>query len=224
MGMARFFQLRLPMRKPRSLLDPSYPLHLTGRTHGRMTFGLHLDDTWELFQETLFFLHHAYQIRIFSFVLMPNHFHAIASAPNQNLSKAMAYFMGTVARELNFRLNRESQMWGSRFYSTVLGTHRYFLNCYKYIYQNPLRAGLANRVEAYPYSTLHGLLGFRKMLVPLEADSFLIDNPESALRWLNMLPNEADLLAMRRALSRREFSLPRDRRSGHVHHLASASF
>lgn len=61
-----------------------------------------------------------------------------------------------------------------------------YINTYKYIYNNPVVAGLSNKAENYPYSSLHSLI-FGKILYCEVIDYLnLIQNPFKILKWLNI--------------------------------------
>lgn len=137
----------------------------------------------------------------------------------------MAEFLGELSKDINVRAHRINQNWGNRHHKTVLGQYHYFLNAYKYVYQNPLRAGLCRSVEEWPYSTLHGLLGFSHLGIPLEPDSILFnpDFDERELAWLNRLPGKENLATFQKALRKREFKLPKVKRH-HPHELESQRF
>lgn len=164
-----------------------FPYHVTGRCINRQWFDIPMPDVWDVFEAQLFFMYHAFGVTIHSFVLMNNHFHLIASTPRANLSDAMEFFMREASRELIRRAGRINHAWGGPFFRCMLSSHSYYLNTYKYVYRNPIKAGLARLCEAYPYSTLHGLLGQRKMIIPMPMDTLLFTPGLDLdhLKWLN---------------------------------------
>jgi REP element-mobilizing transposase RayT len=135
----------------------------------------------------LFLCQQLYFIKIHSFVLMPNHFHLLVTAPQGNLSKFLLYFMRETSREITRRSKRINQTFGSRNHKCLIDRYSYYINCYKYVYQNPLRAKLTRNVEDYEFSTLAGLLGSTQLVIPVAEDTLLFDpTPEqSFLDWLN---------------------------------------
>ncbi len=60
-----------------------------------------------------------------------------------------------------------------------------YTNTYKYIYQNPLTAGLAFKAEDYPYSTLGTVLGLAKTWFQIEDNMNLITDPNRVVHWIN---------------------------------------
>ena len=166
-----------------------------------------LADVWNIFSTNLKFAAFAYDIHIHSFVLMSNHFHLLATAPHSNFSDAIGRVIEMCSRHMGHDLGRINQKFSRRFKRTRISTLPHFFNAYKYVYQNPIRAGLVSRVEDYPFSTLHSLMGKSQFLIPVEDETFLNDT-EGTLKWLNELPTVENSDAVRRALRRREFSYP----------------
>ncbi len=75
-----------------------------------------MSEVWRIFESQLYFCKHAFNLKIYSFVLMSNHYHLILSAPDCNLSEAMQYFIREVSRELNRCGNRINRTFSSRFF------------------------------------------------------------------------------------------------------------
>lgn len=170
-----------------------------------------MERVWELMGYQLHFIRHAYQIKILGFVLMANHFHLLVLAPNENLSEAMAFFMRETSRTLSRTSSRINRSYGGRFFRSNIKSHHYFLNAYKYIYRNPVHAGLVARAEDYGWSTLRGLLGMDHTIIPVEEDTTLYSDVEGTLRWLNSPVKENDWQCVRKALRRSEFKFAKDR-------------
>lgn len=158
-------------------------------------------------EDYLFLASHLYELSIHSFVLMPNHFHLLVTASQGNLSEAMNYFMRETSREVSRLSGRINQTYGGRNHKSLIATHHYFMNAYKYVYRNPVRAGLVSKVEHYPYSTLSGLLGLRRLTIPVAEDSILFQERFNfeELAWLNSTPEVTDEAQVRKALRKSEF-------------------
>lgn len=168
----------------------------------------------------LYFLRSAFDVRIHAFVLMSNHFHLLAAFPRSNLSDAMEYFMRETSRGIARESDRLNHVYGSRVFRSRLSSDYAFQNVYKYVYQNPVQAGLCKKVEDYPYSTLHGLLGRARALVPVEEDRLLFDEGVGrTLSWLNESLTDEHHQALRKGLQKPDFKLPRDPRTGRHHVL-----
>ncbi|OQW50566.1 MAG: hypothetical protein A4S09_01885 [Proteobacteria bacterium SG_bin7] len=139
---------------------------------------------------------------------MNNHFHLLVQAPGDNLSEAMQSFMGSTSRDIQRLTGRINQIWFQRFSRTRLGSCWYVLNCYKYIYRRPVRAGLVDRVEEYCFSTLPGLIGKRHLFIPVECDTILFSSCiEKILFWLNTPSQKEAEESIEHALQFRDFKL-----------------
>lgn len=185
------------------------PYHITGRCLNREWFALPLDTVWDILSDYLYFVSHSYNLRIHSFVLMLNHFHLLLSSPTGELSRGMQYFLSQTSRQLAKESGRINHIWGSRFYRCEITSHHYFLNAYKYNYRNPVASGTVTRVEDYRFSTLHGLLGQSKLIIPVVEDFTLFSDVEGTLQWLNTPVSMDHQTAVRKALTHKKFQLPR---------------
>ena len=199
------------MPRPKAILQSEFPYHISARCVNKEWFALPMQKVWEIMERHLYFLCIGFNVRIHLFVLMNNHFHLILSTPSANISQSMAYFMKATSDEITYQTGRINQTYGARHYKTIIKSHHYFLNAYKYVYRNPVDAGLAKRVELYPYSTLSGLLGYQPLLIPLEEDSTLFSDELGTIKWLNESPCEQDRHSVREALKKQYFTLSNDR-------------
>ncbi len=199
-----------------------YPYHITARCINRQWFSLKLPCVWSIMSDYLFLCQQLYSIKIHSFVLMPNHFHLLVTAPKGNLSRFLLYFMRETSREISRRSKRINQTFGSRNHKCLIDRYSYYINCYKYVYQNPLRAELTRQVEEYEFSTLSGLLGLTQLVILVVEDPLLFDPiPEqSTLDWLNEWGGPQYDEDLRLALKRGKMEFKASKNTGKVSLLA----
>lgn len=202
-------------------INGEFPYHVSGRTPNAEFFKAPLEETWQILSEYLFLTKKMYDLRIHAFVMMSNHYHLLATAPHLNISEAIGFYKGETSRSMNRFTGRTNQNWGRRHHKTLVSSYHYFMNAYKYIYRNPVRAGLCKRVEDYPYSTLSGLCGNSQLLIPVEEDTILFDPTfnQKVMNWLNTPSCPKDEEQIRLALRRSEFELARDSKNGNQSHL-----
>ncbi len=198
------------MPRAKTILQSNFPYHVTGRCINREWFDLPLEIVWDIFCNELMVADHLFSLRIHSFVLMKNHFHLLVSTPDANISKAMQYFMRESSRRLAKRGKRINQTYGARYFRSVIESHSYFMHAYKYVYANPVQAGIVERAEVYKFSTLHGLLGLGPASIPLVEDTLLFEDIYGTLQWINQKPNLEQWEAVRKALRRTEFKYPKE--------------
>ncbi len=197
---------------PRALriLTSEYPYHVTARCINKEWFQLPLSLVWRIFSDYLYLIRIIYGVEIHSFVLMRNHFHLIIKTPDANLSEVMNYFMREVSKEIGRFTGRINQIFGGPYHSSVIVRDTYYMHAYKYVYRNPVEAGISESVETYPYSTLHGLLGFSKLVIPVVLDDVLFSDMESTLAWLNTDYKADHKCQIKNALRKVKYSLPAD--------------
>lgn len=196
---------------PRKIIPiiSNVPYHVSARCINKEWFDLPIEIVWAIMEDYLYLMSKEFDVKIHSFVLMSNHFHLLITATKDNLSAALLYFMRETSREISRLSGRINQTYGARNHKTLLTSYHYFMNTYKYIYQNPLRAGLCKRVEDYRFSTLNGLCGLNRLIIPVEEDTILFDPNfiDANLEWLNIRPSLELENEMRLALTRPEFKL-----------------
>jgi hypothetical protein len=151
--------------------------------------------------------------------MMPNHFHMLITVPEYDLGQVMNIFMSYVTRTSNLFSERSGHLFGRRYYWSLINSSRYFGHAYKYVYRNPVRAGLCEHVEDYPFSTLQGTLGMRHLPFPLHYTrvgmelALPSDEAHEQLQWLNLpFSSEAEVL-IQKALRKRVFDSIIDRKT-----------
>jgi len=94
-----------------------------------------------------------FEIDIFAFVLMDNHYHLLIRTRRANLSKAMQWLGVTYTRRFNNKHSRIGHLFQGRFKSIIVQNDIYLMQLSCYIHRNPLRAGAVNRLARYPWSS-----------------------------------------------------------------------
>lgn len=192
------------MARAKAIQQSEFPYHISARCINKEWFQVPMADAWFIFENELKRVHENHNLQIHSFVLMSNHFHMIASTPDANISKCMHQFMTRTSKALTKEGNRINETYAGRHFKCILAHQNYFLNAYKYVYRNPVAAGLCEKVEDYTYSTLRDRLSHHHR-VPLAEDSILTANRNQTLEWLNFAPHPEILNAFKEGLSGTHF-------------------
>ncbi len=109
--------------------------------------------TAELLMRTILDYRGQGKFSLHAFVLMPDHFHAlITPAPDVSLEKAMQFIKGG----FSFRLKSKLDVWMRGFNESQIMSKEKFMNCVRYIEENPVRRLLAAMPQAYPFSSAAG--------------------------------------------------------------------
>ena len=140
-----------------------YPYHVTIRTNNKDWFDLPMEDVWSICKDQITKAKTNFPVDIQAFVLMNNHYHLMLWTPNSNLDKFMYKFNLGISKNIREKTGRINRIFGDRYHWCLIKNQTYYKSVLKYIYQNPRRAGLTNKCEDYPFSTLH-YITFKKLL------------------------------------------------------------
>ncbi|MBE9502611.1 MAG: transposase [Proteobacteria bacterium] len=87
-----------------------------------------------------------------AYVVMPDHIHiVVALGADQTLSSVMSSFGKYTARKLNDFLGSKGRIWQHGFYDHCLRNDESYIKHLRYICENPLRKGWAEKVEDWPF-------------------------------------------------------------------------
>lgn len=109
------------------------------------------------------------QVHVHAYVLMDNHLHLLLTPQQEGgLPRLMQSLGRTYVRRFNQRHQRTGTLWEGRYRCTVLDPEHHLLPCMVYIDLNPVRAGLVQVAQAYPWSSHAHYIGRRhdKWLTP----------------------------------------------------------
>jgi putative transposase len=127
------------MRKPRQLLNGAL-YHVVARAN-RQELVMRGAATKALFVRTLRRARKRYAFRLENFCVMGNHFHLmIRPGPHESLSRIMQWIMSVYAMAWNRRRGVSGHVWGERFFSRVVEGIKAFLEVFKYLDDNPVKA------------------------------------------------------------------------------------
>ena len=95
---------------------------------------------------------------LFGYVLMPEHVHLLMSEPKrQPLSRTMNVLKTEISKKLK---GERKQFWQRRYYDFNVLTHAKFVEKLRYMHRNPVKRGLVDTPEQWPWSSFrHYLTG-----------------------------------------------------------------
>src|SRR5215471_8063693 len=124
-------------RSPRSVM-PGCSSHVTHRGNNRTTI-FHHEDDYRTFLRLLEIVVGQFAIAVHAFALMTNHYHLLLTANDAcQLAKSMGMLAWRYSRYFNAKYERTGTLWDGRYYSSVVDTEKYLLQCLRYIEQNPV--------------------------------------------------------------------------------------
>jgi putative transposase len=119
----------------------------------------------ELFLDTLFRYRDAQVFLLHEFVLMPDHFHLIITPYAKfSLEKALQRIKGGFSFQAGKLSAARLGIWQRSFTHHLIVNPEDLRRHREYILENPVRAGLVQRAEDYPLSSVHPY--FRMDAVP----------------------------------------------------------
>jgi putative transposase len=96
------------------------------------------------------------RIVVHDFVVMPDHVHILMTVPGEmSLEKAMQLIKGGFSFRTSKELGFRGEIWQRGFSDVRVVDERSFQQHREYIESNPVRAGLANSVDEYPYGSVY---------------------------------------------------------------------
>lgn len=95
--------------------------------------------------------------RVEAFCLMTTHYHLVVATAVERLPAGMQRLNGDYARTFNKRHGRRGHLWSERYSSWVIEDGPHLENTIRYVLLNPVRAGLCQDPEDWPWSwSTHG--------------------------------------------------------------------
>jgi putative transposase len=105
--------------------------------------------------EALFWMERQNAFSLGAFVIMPDHYHAVvALTGTESLSQIMRSIGSHTAREGNRIKGSSGQFWQRGYYDRAIRKTEDINDIFEYIHDNPVRWGLVQVAEDWPYSSL----------------------------------------------------------------------
>ena len=111
--------------------------------------------------------------RLLAYCLMPNHYHLLVCPGDSHLSHRMQLLSISFTKKMNLRHNRVGALFQGQFKAVAVQDDAYLSYLSAYFHLNPVRAGLVNRPEDWPYSSYLEYLGLRHGRLP--SSEFVLD-------------------------------------------------
>lgn len=124
-----------------------------------------------------------FHFTLHAYALMTNHVHLLLEpAAGTVVSRIMQCLAITYTRYFNRRHQRVGHVFQGRFRSRLIEQEVYLLVASRYVHLNPVRAGLVQHPEEYPWSSYRSYLGGHDPwgLVEVETVFSLLQLPQNA--------------------------------------------
>ena len=94
-----------------------------------------------------------FKFQIPAYCLMPNHYHFLIQTEEENLGGIFKRIDQLYTEYFNRKYDRVGTLWQSRYKSWYVNSFKYFDALVRYIEQNPVKSGLAERVGEYIWTS-----------------------------------------------------------------------
>jgi len=169
------------MPRPLRILYPNACYHVMNRGAGRQKIfknNHHRTIFINLLQEC----RNLYNINIYAYCLMDNHYHLIISTPDSNISRVMRHINGVYTQKYNRLMKRDGPLFRGRYHAKLIEEDCYLLLVTRYIHLNPVDAGIVQNPADYRWSSYRAYLG-----LTAKSDWLSIQTITEQLRQTNSL-------------------------------------
>ena len=151
------------------MVAPGVPYHITQRGNRREdVFFCEGDRT--LYLKLLVEYGRKHGLAVKGYCLMTNHIHLVAVPEREtSLCDVLKPVHLRYAQHVNWTRGLTGHVWQGRFFSCALDEAHY-IAALRYVERNPVRAGLVEQAEDYPWSSAAGHCGLREDLFAPEAE------------------------------------------------------
>jgi len=117
---------------------------------------LQTDRMADLFADVLRSYMREGKFTVHDFVVMRNHVHLLISiGADMTIEKAMQLVKGNFSYRARTKLGLKSEIWQPGFTDRQVRNQESFRSYQLYIYNNPMKAGMARTAEEFPHSSLY---------------------------------------------------------------------
>ncbi len=179
------------MARPLRIQFPGAHYHITCRGIEQRKIYMDNQDRYKflsLLSDSL----NVYQVVLYTYVLMSNHFHILIQTKKANCSEFMRHFNIRYTGWFNWRHERRGNLYQGRYHSYLVDADSYLLTVSRYVHLNPVNTKLMKTLTTrerwqkaikYTWSSLPGYLNAKLMKDFVDYDTILsMVNGRSAFR------------------------------------------
>lgn len=153
-------------------LKQSFLYHIYSRAHNRQPI-FHDENDYLYFIDLLCEYSARSALRIYHWVIMPNHYHLILELDEpEKISSVMAGIGRSCTCYHHRKYKSAGYLWQGRFKSQPIQKELYLTACGRYIERNPVKAGMVDNAWDYPYSSVGYYVFGNKDIVTKESPLF----------------------------------------------------
>jgi len=172
--------------------------HVINRGNGKQKV-FHEDSDYRAFIRLLHDALSRYEVKLYAYCLMPNHFHLLVTPETAaDLSKMMQWLMTSHVRRYHRHYDTSGHVWQGRFKSFIVKNDTHFLTVARYIEANPVRAGLVPAALEWEWSSHAERVGGKSEFI----SEFPLSLPDDWSDFVNVALTENELEKLRQSVNR----------------------
>ena len=140
-------------------------------------------ERYDLFVQCLEDMRRRFEMRIYGYVVMPEHVHLLLSEPPPTrLADAIHYLKLSFAKPLRSQPSPEKSagFWQKRYYDRSVRSYREFVVKLRYLHRNPVKRGLVSNLEDWKWSSYRHYAFRETRIVEIESDWTARDREQKA--------------------------------------------
>ncbi len=146
------------MSRPLRIEYPGAVYHVMNRGLNQNLIFLDKKD-YELFLSTLEEACRMFDVVVYSYCLMPNHYHLLIRTPSGNLSRFMRHLNGVYTQRFNREHGRDGPLYRGRFKGILVQEDSYLMEVVRYIHNNPVKAKIVENLSKFKWSSHQAYVG-----------------------------------------------------------------
>lgn len=109
--------------------------------------------------------------RLLAWVVMPNHVHLLVEIWQTPQAQLIKDSKGFTARRINRLRERRGKLWQDNYWDRYIRDETHYRKVVRYIEANPVKAGLVQTPEQWPFSSARFRDEYRQLKLPAKAGS-----------------------------------------------------
>ena len=146
------------MARPLRIEFPGAVYHVIARGNEKRDVFVDAQD-YRHFVATLARIAQRLQWRLWTYCLMPNHYHLVVETQEPTLARGMRDLNGIHAQRFNRRHDRVGHLFQGRYKAFLVHKDSYLREVVRYVVLNPVRARLCGDPADWPWSSHRAILG-----------------------------------------------------------------
>jgi putative transposase len=179
-GLIQAITFRLHDSLPMERRDEWSPLATTDASKRRARLQALLDAGWgscalrderiARVVEQAFLFYDGKTYRLLAWVVMPNHVHVLIEVmPGHSLASIVRKWKTYTAKQANKILGSQGPFWQSDYYDRYIRNEQHLEQAVLYVHGNPVKAGLVQRAEDWPFSSARWVVAGEDTRAPIDA-------------------------------------------------------